>query len=164
MRGRRRYWWTCRLLRERYLAETTHTVDGIGRPLESRLRERATLPIWLPTWFQRHETDMHDTDVVVIGAGAAGVAAARRLAAGSVRTVVLEARSRIGGRAWTLRGAGLPLDLGCGWLHSADENEWAAVAVTLGLAIDRTPPPWGTRRNTIGFPPDELAEFRAASE
>ena len=107
---------------------------------------------------------MHDTDVVVIGAGAAGVAAGRRLAAANVRTVVLEARSRVGGRAWTMRGAGLPLDLGCGWLHSADENEWAVVATELGLAIDRTPPPWGTRRSTVGFPPDELADFRTASD
>src|SRR5690242_7754268 len=96
---------------------------------------------------------MHETDVVVIGAGAAGVAAARRLAAARVPTVVLEARARVGGRAWTLRGAGLPLDLGCGWLHSADENEWAAVATTVGFTIDRTPPPWGVRRKTIGFPP-----------
>ena len=107
---------------------------------------------------------MHQVDVVVIGAGAAGVAAARRLAAAQIRTVVLEARSRVGGRAWTMRGEGLPLDLGCGWLHSADENEWAAVATTLGLALDRTPPPWGTRRSTVGFPPDELADFRDASD
>src|SRR5262245_29056737 len=107
---------------------------------------------------------MHEVDVVVIGAGAAGVAAARRLAAAQIRTVVLEARSRVGGRAWTMRGEGLPLDLGCGWLHSADENEWAAVATTLGLALDRTPPPWGTRRSTVGFPPDELADFRDASD
>ena len=49
---------------------------------------------------------MHETDVVVIGAGAAGVAAARRLAAAQVPTVVLEARNRVGGRAWTMRGAG----------------------------------------------------------
>jgi monoamine oxidase len=101
---------------------------------------------------------------VVIGAGAAGVAAARWLAAARVPTVVLEARSRVGGRAWTLRGAGQPLDLGCGWLHSADENEWAAVAATVGFTLDRTPPPWGVRRRTIGFPPAELEEFRAASE
>src|SRR5215472_6003048 len=100
---------------------------------------------------------MHETDVVVFGAGAAGVAAAR------VPTVVLEARTRVGGRAWTMRGAGMPLDLGCGWLHSADENEWAAIATTLGMSIDRTPPPWGIRRKTIGFPPDELEDFRAAS-
>ena len=99
---------------------------------------------------------MHEIDVVVIGAGAAGVAAARRLAAARVPTVVLEARSRVGGRAWTKRGAGHPLDLGCGWLHSADENEWAGVAATAGYTVDRTPPPWGTRRKTIGFPPAEL--------
>src|SRR5580700_2840871 len=107
---------------------------------------------------------MHETDVVVIGAGAAGVAAARRLADADIPVVVLEARSRVGGRAWTMRGAGMPLDLGCGWLHSADENEWAAVATEVGFTIDRTPPPWGVRRNTIGFPPDELADFRAASD
>jgi monoamine oxidase len=107
---------------------------------------------------------MHETDVVVIGAGAAGVAAARRLMAARVPAVVLEARTRVGGRAWTMRGAGMPLDLGCGWLHSADENEWAAVATTLGMSIDRTPPPWGIRRKTIGFPPEELEDFRAASE
>jgi monoamine oxidase len=107
---------------------------------------------------------MHETDVVVIGAGAAGVAAARRLAAAQVPTVVLEARSRVGGRAWTMRGAGVPLDLGCGWLHSADQNEWAAVATTLGMTIDRTPPPWGARRRTIGFPPRDLEDFRAASD
>jgi monoamine oxidase len=107
---------------------------------------------------------MHETDVVVIGAGAAGVAAARRLAAAQVRTVVLEARSRVGGRAWTMRGAGVPLDLGCGWLHSADQNQWAAIAETLGYTIDRTPPPWGARRRTIGFPPRDLEDFRAASD
>ena len=107
---------------------------------------------------------MHATDVVVIGAGAAGVAAARRLVAAQVPTVVLEARNRVGGRAWTMRGAGLPLDLGCGWLHSADQNEWAAVATTLGMTIDRTPPPWGARRRTIGFPPGDLEDFRAVSD
>jgi monoamine oxidase len=107
---------------------------------------------------------MDETDVIVIGAGAAGVAAARRLAAADIRVVVLEARSRVGGRAWTLRGADVPLDLGCGWLHSADENDWAAIAATLGFAIDRTLPPWGARRRTIAFEPAELEDFRAASD
>jgi monoamine oxidase len=107
---------------------------------------------------------MHETDVVVIGAGAAGVAAARRIAAADMRVMVLEARSRIGGRAWTLRAAGFPLDLGCGWLHSADENEWAAVAESLGFALDRTPPPWGARRRTIGIATAEQENFRAAAD
>lgn len=107
---------------------------------------------------------MDETDVVVIGAGAAGAAAGRRLAAARVPTVVLEGRDRRGGRAWTLRSADLPLDLGCGWLHSADENEWGAIAATLGFTIDRTPPPWGGRRRTIGFPAGDLEDFRAASD
>src|SRR5882672_7982366 len=107
---------------------------------------------------------MHETDVVVIGAGAAGVAAARRIAAADIPVLVLEARNRIGGRAWTMTGAGFALDLGCGWLHSADQNEWAALAATLGLTIDRTPPPWGARRRTIGFPPGSLDAFRAAAD
>jgi len=108
---------------------------------------------------------MHETDVVVIGAGAAGVGAARRLLAAGIRPLVLEARSRAGGRAWTLDGGEFPLDLGCGWLHSADENDWAVLAPTLGLEVDRTLPPWGApRRRTIGFPDDALADFRTASE
>ncbi|HEY2138033.1 MAG TPA: NAD(P)/FAD-dependent oxidoreductase [Xanthobacteraceae bacterium] len=108
---------------------------------------------------------MNEIDVVVIGAGAAGVAAARRLVAARIPVLVLEARGRVGGRAWTMREAsGLGLDLGCGWLHSADENEWAALAPTLGMTVDRTAPPWGAQRRTIGFAPGDLEDFRAAAE
>ena len=61
-----------------------------------------------------------EVDVAVIGAGAAGIAAGRRLAeAKRASFVVLEARERSGGRAWTVEKDGLPLDLGCEWLHSA---------------------------------------------
>ncbi len=59
-------------------------------------------------------------DVVVVGAGAAGIAAARRLARTQLSVQLIEAATRIGGRAWTCNIAGLPLDLGCEWLHSAD--------------------------------------------
>jgi monoamine oxidase len=85
---------------------------------------------------------MHETDVVVIGAGAAGVAAARALHDARTSVVLLEARERIGGRAWTYRTGDLALDLGCGWLHSADTNEWAALAEMLGFEINDHPPPW----------------------
>ena len=102
-----------------------------------------------------------DVDVVVIGAGAAGIAAARRLA-GTVSVRALEARERVGGRAWTLRRDGVPLDLGCGWLHSADENEWATVARTLGMAIDETPPPWSRRSHQLNFSATDQEEFADA--
>ena len=104
---------------------------------------------------------MADVDVVVIGAGAAGIAAARRLA-GTVSVRVLEARDRVGGRAWTLRQDDLPLDLGCGWLHSADENEWAMVARTLGHAIDKTPPPWSRHSHQLNFSAADQNEFADA--
>jgi monoamine oxidase len=107
---------------------------------------------------------MSELDVIVIGAGAAGLAAARRLATARLSVRVLEARNRLGGRAWTWRDAdGLPIELGCGWLHSADENEWCIVAATLGFAIDRTRPAWRTQWNNIGFPPSDQDDFRAAA-
>jgi len=101
---------------------------------------------------------MHEVDVIVIGAGAAGVAAARRLGT-EVSVLVLEARNRVGGRAWTLAHAGAPVDLGCGWLHSADENEWVGVAADLGFAIDRTPPPWSRRAHQLNFSAADQEDF-----
>ena len=64
-----------------------------------------------------------EVDVAVIGAGAVGIAAGRRLAeAKRASFIVIEARERAGGRAWTVEAEGLPLDLGYEWLHSADRN------------------------------------------
>ncbi len=107
---------------------------------------------------------MHDTDVIVIGAGAAGVAAARALHDARVPVVLLEARDRIGGRAWTFRASDLPLDLGCGWLHSAGRNEWAAHAQALGLTVDRSTPPWQRRAIAVNFSSDEQLDYAAARE
>lgn len=57
-------------------------------------------------------------DAVVIGAGAAGIAAARRLIAGGKTVVVIEAADRIGGRAYTETVSfGVPFDQGCSWLQ-----------------------------------------------
>src|SRR4051794_22553836 len=69
-----------------------------------------------------------DFDIVVIGAGAAGIAAGRRLAQAGASFLVVEASDRIGGRAWTLVRDGMALDLGCGWLHSADRNPLTKLA------------------------------------
>jgi monoamine oxidase len=99
-------------------------------------------------------------DVVVIGGGAAGIAAARHLHDNHVDVLLLEARSRLGGRAYTVRAQGFPIDLGCGWLHSADRNEWSAIAERQGCSVDKSPPPWS--RPWIGFPLSEDAAFRRA--
>jgi monoamine oxidase len=106
---------------------------------------------------------MSDPDVIIIGAGAAGLGAARRLAGTGLAVRLVEARNRLGGRAWTARDpSGLPIELGCAWLHSASENELSTIAAQAGLTIDKTRPPWRTQMNDIGFPPADQADFRAA--
>lgn len=65
-----------------------------------------------------------NTDVVVIGAGAAGLAAARRLHERDVTFLVLEARERVGGRAYTLSSAhgSYPIELGAEFIHGAAKS------------------------------------------
>lgn len=68
-------------------------------------------------------------DVAVIGAGAAGLTAARELAAAGLRVTVLEARDRIGGRAYTDESSvGVAWDRGCSWLHASEVNPWVEYA------------------------------------
>jgi monoamine oxidase len=106
-----------------------------------------------------------NTEVAIIGGGAAGIAAGRRLREANVDCLVIEARTRLGGRAWTASGAsGFALDLGCGWLHSADRNPWVSVARAQGFTIDKTPPPWSKPALQKGFSPAEQRDFSAAME
>ncbi|HYD73460.1 MAG TPA: NAD(P)/FAD-dependent oxidoreductase [Candidatus Binatia bacterium] len=99
-------------------------------------------------------------DVVVIGAGAAGIGAGRRLAKAGVSFVLVEARDRIGGRALTRpHGA---LDLGCGWLHSGERNMMTAMAEAMGFEVDRTKAPWERQSGAQGMSEQEQAEFRKA--
>lgn len=63
-----------------------------------------------------------DPEVVVVGAGAAGIAAARTLVERGLRVAVLEARDRVGGRLITTDLRGHPVDLGGHWLHAGPIN------------------------------------------
>lgn len=104
-----------------------------------------------------------ETEVVIIGGGAAGIAAARRLHEAGVDCLLVEARDRLGGRGFTIAApGGAMIDLGCGWLHSADVNPWTDIARTQGRTIDKTPPPWSRPSLAIGFSPDEQRAFIAA--
>ena len=81
-----------------------------------------------------------DVDVVVIGAGAAGLAAARTLLDAGRTVTVLEARDRIGGRAHTDNETfGVPYDRGCHWLHSAGQNPWVGYAKRNGFDVYAAP-------------------------
>ena len=102
-------------------------------------------------------------DVAIIGAGAAGLGAARALAGSGLSVAVLEARDRIGGRAWTIQAApDVTFDLGCGWLHSADKNSFVAIAGQLGFAVNKELPPWRERAYGDTFPQSERDDFARA--
>lgn len=108
-------------------------------------------------------TSTSDTEVVIIGGGAAGIAAARRIVDAQLGCLLLEARSRLGGRAWTsTEHSAFPIDLGCGWLHSADRNPWRDAAEAQRRSIDKTPPPWMRPSAPIGFPLSEQLAFLKA--
>lgn len=82
-----------------------------------------------------------DIDVVVVGAGAAGLAAGRAVAAAGRSVVLLEARSRIGGRAFTDASLGPAYDAGAMYIHWAERNPWVALARELG--VETATEPWG---------------------
>lgn len=72
-------------------------------------------------------------DVIVIGAGAAGLAAAQSLTANGYDVLVLEARDRIGGRVHTDWTLGAPFEWGAGWIHGIDENPLSNLACRAGV-------------------------------
>ena len=106
-----------------------------------------------------------EIDVAIIGAGAAGLGAAKALKDSGLSAIALEARDRVGGRGYTIMAAPtIPFDVGCGWLHSADKNSFVNVAEQLHFEIDKTRPPWREQSFDAGFPLDERVEFMAALE
>ena len=77
-------------------------------------------------------------EAIVVGAGAAGIAAAQRLIEAGQRVVVLEARDRIGGRIWTSDALGPPIDLGASWIHGTTDNPLTPLARAAGLRFVHT--------------------------
>src|SRR6187399_2592830 len=104
-----------------------------------------------------------EADIVVIGAGAAGIAAARRIMAANRKVIVVEAASQIGGRCQTdVTTFDVPFDRGARWMHNPETNPMIRLARSAGLEI--TPAPSGQkirigRRNARA---GETEEFLAA--
>ena len=73
--------------------------------------------------------------VIVVGAGMAGLVAARLLHDSGFVVTVLEARNRLGGRTWTDDSLGAPLDLGGSWIHGVDGNPLALWCDKLGIQL-----------------------------
>jgi monoamine oxidase len=75
-------------------------------------------------------------DVIVIGGGFAGVTTARETTLGGARTLLLEARDRLGGRTWTHSWNGTDIELGGGWVHWHQPHVWSEIT-RAGLATER---------------------------
>src|SRR5438105_6518058 len=81
-----------------------------------------------------------EADIVVIGAGAAGIAAARRILAANRKVIVVEAADQVGGRCLTdVSTFEVPFDRGARWLHNPDANPMIKLARAAGLEILAAP-------------------------
>ncbi|MBZ8118462.1 FAD-dependent oxidoreductase [Roseovarius sp. LXJ103] len=103
---------------------------------------------------------MSDPDIIIIGAGAAGIGAGLDCAARGLSFVILEGADRVGGRAYTASG-GLERtwDWGCHWLHCATENPLVAHADRLGARYDSAP-----REDYVSYWKDGFASGQSAAE
>lgn len=101
-----------------------------------------------------------DTETIIVGAGAAGIAAARRLAAANRRCIVIEAADRIGGRCITdTKLFGVPIDLGAHWIYASDVNPVTKAPRPAGLEIVPAPPGQRVRIGRRNARESELEDF-----
>lgn len=105
-----------------------------------------------------------DTDVAVVGAGAAGLAAAKELTKAGRSFVLIEARARIGGRAYTDETLGAPFDAGAQYIHWAERNPWKRIADELNVPLVEDPPGKVpvVFANGVRMPDEERARRRSA--
>lgn len=104
-----------------------------------------------------------DADIVVIGAGAAGIAAARRVMAANRKVIVVEAASQIGGRCQTdVSTFDVPFDRGARWMHNPETNPMIRLARSAGLEITTAPSGQKIRIGRRNARPGETEEFLAA--
>jgi monoamine oxidase len=104
-----------------------------------------------------------EADIVVIGAGAAGIAAARRIQAANRKVIVVEADDRLGGRCWTdSTSFDVPFDRGARWLHNPETNPMIKLARSAGLDISAAPLGQKIRIGERNARAGETEEFLAA--
>ena len=104
-----------------------------------------------------------EADIVVIGAGAAGIAAARRIMAANRKVIVVEAASQIGGRCQTdISTFDVPFDRGARWMHNPETNPMIKLARNAGLDVSAVPLAPKIRIGRRNARAGETEEFLAA--
>jgi monoamine oxidase len=128
-----------RLLRTTFLASLAPWVGACGAPrVEGPERlvitpglQQADVATRLPTTTRPPNSEVN---VLVVGVGAAGIAAARALQQEGLRVLLLEGRERIGGRVWTSDAwPDVPLDLGASWIQGSEGNPLSALTREFGI-------------------------------
>ena len=103
------------------------------------------------------------TDVIIVGAGAAGIAAARRIAAAGRRFVLIEASDHVGGRCITdTKTFGVPYDRGAHWIYVPDLNPLTKLAPRRGIEVYPAPPSQKVRIGRRNAREGELEDFLSA--
>ncbi|WP_041801303.1 flavin monoamine oxidase family protein [Rhodopseudomonas palustris] len=104
-----------------------------------------------------------EADVVVIGAGAAGIAAARRIIAAGRKVIVIEAGRQVGGRCLTdTTSFEVPFDRGARWLHNPETNPLVKLARGAGLDVAPAPPGQKLRIGRRNARPGETEDLLAS--
>ena len=85
-----------------------------------------------------NNTAKENYDVIIIGAGFAGLTAARELRRMGNTALILEARDRLGGRTWTENRLGAQLEIGGTWVHPIQPNVWSEIT-RYGLELISSP-------------------------
>jgi monoamine oxidase len=135
-----------RLSRRSFLAASAASAAFVARPAIGAPTPRTT-----------------ETDVVIVGAGAAGIAAARRIAAANRHFVMIEAADHIGGRCVTdTRTFGVPFDLGAHWIRSPEVNPLTKLTPRRGIEIYPAPASQKVRIGLRNAREGELEDFLTA--
>ncbi len=132
-----------------------HFHSLLGITLASRLVERCSAQDATPTPTSK------SGQVIVVGTGLAGLAAAQKLKSHGLNVIVLEARDRIGGRIWTShKWPQIPLDLGASWIHGVDGNPLTELADHMDARRSVTSYENARIYNTQGRPLSSADELR----
>gem|GEM_PF-1556445 len=100
-------------------------------------RARLEAGVMKPAEIQDLLTDAstREADVIIVGAGMAGLAAAQELMAQGKKVVVLEASQHVGGRTKNATVGDVGFDQGAAWIHATDENPLTPIVKQLGLTM-----------------------------
>lgn len=126
-----------------------------ARPSRNELPTRAVV-----TGVRARDAAARDYDVIVVGAGFAGLTAARDLGRDGYRVLLVESRDRIGGRTFAARVDGYDYEIGGTWIHWSQPHVWSEVT-RYGLSIKES---IGAAPTTISYLCDGVLKRAAAEE